>query len=228
MDLTGKEVAVIGGGNVTMDAVRTAKRLGAKKVSVVYRRRIADMTALPSEIEGAIAEGIEVQTLKAPSSLSVDENNQIKGIYVSPQMISSIKDGRASIRPTGEEDVFIPCDILVVAIGQNIETKHFEEAGIPVSRGKIVTKSNGSIENMPGVFAGGDCASGPASVIKAIAGAKVAAANIDEYLGYRHEISCDVEIPEAHLDDRTPCGRVNLTEREACEELKTGKAVKTA
>ena len=74
MDLTGKEVAVIGGGNVTMDAVRTAKRLGAKKVSVVYRRRVADMTALPSEIEGAIAEGVEVQTLKAPASLDVDEN----------------------------------------------------------------------------------------------------------------------------------------------------------
>ncbi len=220
MDLTGKEVAVIGGGNVTMDAVRTAKRLGAKKVSVVYRRRIADMTALPSEIEGAIAEGIEVQTLKAPSSLDIDENNHVKGIYVSPQMISAIRDGRASIRPTGEEDIYISCDILVVAIGQNIETKHFEDAGIPVNRGKIVTKSNGAIENLPGVFAGGDCASGPASVIKAIAAAKVAAANIDEYLGYHHEISCDVEIPEARLDDRTPCGRVNLTEREACERVK--------
>lgn len=220
MDLTGKEVAVIGGGNVTMDAVRTAKRLGAKKVSVVYRRRVADMTALPSEIEGAIAEGIEVQTLKAPSSLDIDENNHVKGIYVSPQMISAIKDGRASIRPTGEEDIYIPCDILVVAIGQNIETKHFKDAGIPVNRGKIVTKNNGAIENLPGVFAGGDCASGPASVIKAIAAAKVAAANIDEYLGYHHEISCDVEIPEARLDDRTPCGRVNLTEREACERVK--------
>lgn len=220
MDLTGKEVAVIGGGNVTMDVVRTAKRLGAKKVSAVYRRRTADMTALPTEIEGAVAEGIEMQTLKAPASLDVDENHHIKGIYVTPQMISAINNGRASIKPTGEEDVYIPCDVLVVAVGQNIETKHFEEAGIPVSRGKIVTKSNGSIENLPGVFAGGDCASGPASVIKAIAGAKVAAANIDEYLGYRHEISCDVEIPEAHLDDRTPCGRVNLTEREASERVK--------
>ena len=57
-------------------------------------------------------------------------------------------------------------------------------------------------------------------MIKAIAGAKVAAANIDEYLGYHHEISCDVEIPEARLDDRTPCGRVNLTEREARERVK--------
>ena len=97
-----------------------------------------------------------MQTLKAPAALDVDENNQIKGIYVTPQMISSIKDGRASIKPTGEEDIYIPCDVLVVAIGQNIETKHFEDAGIPVNRGKIVTKSNGSIEGMPGVFAGGD------------------------------------------------------------------------
>ena len=220
MDFSGKEVAVIGGGNVTMDAVRTAKRLGAKKVSVVYRRRIADMTALPSEIEGAIAEGIEMQTLRAPSKLSIDENNHVKGIYVTPQMISAIKNGRASIKATGEEDIFIPCDILVVAIGQEIETKHFEDAGVPISRGKIETKKNGAIENMPGVFAGGDCASGSATVIKAIAAAKVVAANIDEYLGYRHEISCDVDIPEARLDDRLPCGRTNMTEREAGERVK--------
>lgn len=220
MDLTGKEVAVIGGGNVSMDAVRTAKRLGAKKVSIVYRRRTADMTALPDEIEGAVAEGIELQTLKAPASLDIDDKNQIRGIYVTPQMVSSIKNGRAGIRPTGEPDVYIPCDILVVAIGQNIETRHFEEAGIPVERGKIVTRSTGAFEHMPGVFAGGDCASGPASVIKAIAAAKVVAANIDEYLGFHHQISCDVEIPEANLRDRTPCGRVNLTEREACERVR--------
>lgn len=220
MDLTGKEVAVIGGGNVSMDAVRTAKRLGAKKVSIVYRRRTADMTALPDEIGGAVAEGIELQTLKAPASLDIDDKNQIRGIYVTPQMVSSIKNGRAGIRPTGEPDVYIPCDILVIAIGQNIETRHFEEAGIPVERGKIVTRSTGAFEHMPGVFAGGDCASGPASVIKAIAAAKVVAANIDEYLGFHHQISCDVEIPEANLRDQTPCGRVNLTEREACERVR--------
>lgn len=219
MDLTGKEVAVIGGGNVSMDAVRTAKRLGAKKVSIVYRRRVDDMTALRGEIDGAVAEGIELQTLKAPASIDVDENNHIKGIYVTPQMISEIRDGRASVKPTGEKDVYIPCDVLIVAIGQNIETRHFEESGVQVSRGKIVATSTGALANMPGVFAGGDCASGPASVIKAIAAAKVTAANIDEYLGYRHEISCDVEIPEPHLEDHKPCGRVNLTEREACERV---------
>lgn len=138
-----------------MDAVRTAKRLGAKKVSIVYRRRVADMTALPGEIEGAVAEGIELQTLKAPASIDVDENHHVKGIYVTPQMVSSIRDGRASIKSTGEEDIYIPCDVLIVAIGQNIETHHFEQAGIPVERGKIITKSTGAFENLPGVFAGG-------------------------------------------------------------------------
>ena len=218
-DLTGKEVAVIGGGNVSMDAVRTAKRLGAKKVSIVYRRRMADMTALPGEINGAVAEGIELQTLKAPAAIDVDENNHVKGIYVTPQMVSTIKNGRASVRPTGEDDIYIPCDVLVVAIGQNIETAHFEAAGIPVSRGKILTTSTGAVEDMPDVYAGGDCSSGPATVIKAIAAAKVVAANIDEYLGFRHEISCDVEIPESQLEDKMPSGRIDLTEREACERV---------
>lgn len=224
-DLTGKEVAVIGGGNVSMDAVRTARRLGAKKVSIVYRRRVADMTALPAEIEGAVAEGIEVQTLMAPSSIEVDEKNHIKGVYVTPQMISAIRDGRASVKPTGAEDIYIPCDYLIVAIGQNIETSHFEEAGIPVERGKIRTKSTGAVEYMPDVFAGGDCASGPASVITAIAAAKVVAANIDEYFGYRHEISCDVEIPEPSLEDKISCGRVNMTEREGCERVQDFEGV---
>ena len=218
-DLSGQEVAVIGGGNVSMDAVRTAVRLGAKKVSIVYRRRTADMTALADEIEGAIAEGVELQTLKAPSSIDVDENGRVKGIYVTPQMISKIKDGRASVKPTGEEDIYIPCSTLIVAIGQNIEFKHFEEAGFPVERGRIMSEKYGGFANIPGVFAGGDCATGPATVIRAIAAGKVAAANIDEYLGFRHEISCDVEIPEPNLDDKTPCGRVNMTEREACERV---------
>ena len=140
IDLTGKEVVVIGGGNVSMDAVRTAKRLGAKKVSILYRRRRNDMTALPGEIEGAVAEGIEIVTLKAPASLDVGEDHKIHGIYATPQMISAIKDGRASVKPTGEPDVYIPCDILIKAIGQDIESGHFEKAGIPVSRALANTR----------------------------------------------------------------------------------------
>lgn len=219
MDLSGQEVCIIGGGNVSMDAVRTAVRLGAKKVSIVYRRRVADMTALPSEIEGAIAEGVEVKTLMAPERIERDENGRVSGIWVIPQMISKIRDGRASVRPTGEESVFLPCQTLIVAIGQDIESQHFRQAGIPVERGKIMSERFGGFENIPGVFAGGDCASGPSTVIKAVAAGKVIAANIDEYLGYHHSIGCDVEIPAPKIADRPPCGRVNLTEREAGERV---------
>ena len=223
--LEGKEVAVIGGGNVSMDAVRTSVRLGAKKVSIVYRRRVADMTALPDEISGAEAEGVEIKTLMAPSRIEKEEECNVKGIWVTPQMISNIKGGRASVKPTGEDDVFIPCQTLIVAIGQDIEYQHFEEAGVPVQRGKINVEKFGGFEEMPGVFAGGDCATGPSTVISAIAAGKVIAANIDEYLGYHHEITADVEIPEPKLEDKPACGRVNLTEREAGERVKDFEGV---
>lgn len=124
--------------------------------------------------------------------------------------------------------MYIPCDVLIRAIGQDIETSHFEEAGVPVQRGKIITRSTGDFENMPGVFAGGDCASGPASVIKAIAAAKVVAANIDEYLGFRHEITVDVSIPDPDLSNKLPHGRVNTTEREPASASTTLSASSAA
>lgn len=219
IDLSGQEVCVIGGGNVSMDAVRTAVRLGAKKVSIVYRRRVADMTALHDEIEGAIAEGVEVQTLKSPVRIEKDEEGKVKGLWVQPQMISAIRDGRASVRSTGEDEMMIPCTTIIVAIGQDIESKHFADAGVPVNRGVIQAGRHGGFDLLPGVFAGGDCATGPATVVKAIGAAKVIAANIDEYLGYHHTISCDVEVPQPNIADRTPCGRVNMTEREVCERI---------
>lgn len=224
MDLTGKKTAIIGGGNVAMDAVRTAVRLKSEKVTCLYRRRVADMTALPAEIEGALAEGVEMMTLKAPSKLEV-KNGKLTGVWVTPQMISKIKDGRASVVSTGEPDIFIPCEVLVVAIGQDIETQHYEDSGVPVDRGKLFTMPSASFQGMPGLFSGGDCASGPATVIKAIAAGKVMAANIDEYLGYSHTISCDIEIPIPNIDDRLACGRVELGEREASERIKDFEGV---
>ena len=224
MDLKGKKTAIIGGGNVAMDAVRTAVRLKSEKVTCLYRRRIADMTALPAEIEGALAEGVEMMTLKAPSKLEV-KNGKLAGVWVTPQMISKIKDGRASVVSTGEPDIFIPCEVLVVAIGQDIETKHYEASGVPIDRGKLFTMPSASFRGMPGLFSGGDCASGPSTVIKAIAAGKVMAANIDEYLGYSHTISCDVEIPIPNIDDRLACGRVELGEREASERIKDFEGV---
>ena len=217
--LEGQEVAVIGGGNVSMDAVRTAVRLGAKKVSIVYRRRVADMTALSDEIEGALAEGVEIKTLMAPARVEKGEDGKVKGIWVTPQMISVIRGGRPSVTPSGEEDILIPCQTLIVAIGQDIVYQHFEESGVPVQRGRISVEKFGGFEDIPGVFAGGDCATGPSTVISAVAAGKVIAANIDEYLGFHHEITVDVEIPEPRLEDKEPCGRVNMTEREAGERI---------
>lgn len=217
-DFTGKTVVVVGGGNVAMDCTRSAIRLGAKKVGIAYRRRQEDMTALNEEIEGAIAEGAELYSLKAPHKIEADENGKVQAIWVEPQIIGPIDAwGRARPVKAQVELKRIPCDVVVVAIGQGIESRHFEEAGIPVKRGVIQALNESGIENLPGMFAGGDCVTGPATVIRAIAAGKVAAANIDEYLGYHHVISCEVEIPQVSYADRTPCGRVNMSEREAGE-----------
>ena len=218
-DFTGKKVVVIGGGNVAMDVTRSSVRLGAEKVSCVYRRRQVDMTALPEEVEGAVAEGVELLTLMAPVRIEADENGRAVALWVQPQMPGNIRSGRPVPKATDQQEIRIPADIVVVAIGQGIETNSFEHAGIPIHRGTIDALSDSKLAkaDMEGIFAGGDCVTGPASAIKAIAAGKVAAANIDEYLGFRHEITVDVTIPDPDLSDRTPHGRVNTTEREASE-----------
>lgn len=215
-DFKDKNVVVIGGGNVAMDCTRSAIRLGAKKVIIAYRRRQDDMTALPEEIEGAIAEGAELYGLKAPHHIEADKNGNVSALWVEPQIIGPIDAwGRARPIHADVELERIPADIIVVAIGQGIELRSFEEAGVKIKRGTISAMSSSELANNEGVFAGGDCVTGPATVIRAIAAGKVAAANIDEYLGYEHIISCDVEIPDPSVDDKAPCGRIQLTLKES-------------
>jgi NADPH-dependent glutamate synthase beta subunit-like oxidoreductase len=215
-DFTGRNVAVIGGGNVAMDVARSAVRLGASRVGIMYRRRQEDMTALPEEVEGALAEGCEVLSLHAPSRIEADEAGTVCALWLRPQIIGKIDSaGRPSPRNADVGEVRFPCDLVVVAIGQSIDYGPFAEFGVPVSRGAIKTKNSAKVENVANLFAGGDCASGPATVIRAIAAGKVAAANIDNYLGFNHEITADVEIPQPNLSDRPPCGRVNMTLRPA-------------
>lgn len=234
-DFKDKTVVVIGGGNVAMDCTRSAIRLGAKKVTIAYRRRKSDMTALPEEIEGAVAEGAELYELKAPHKIEADENDNVVALWAEPQIIGPI-DAWGRARPIRAELPLdrIPCDIIVVAIGQGVELRPFEEAGVKVKRGSIAAMDTGELANANGVFAGGDCVTGPATVIRAIAAGKVAAANIDEYLGYEHEISCDVEIPPADLSDKRPCGRIQMKEKEAgerknnFEEFECGMTVQEA
>ncbi len=216
-DFQNKRVCVIGGGNVSMDATRTAIRLGAQHVTCVYRRRVTDMTALAEEIEDAQIEGCQILPLQAPDHIETDENGRVTALWTRPQIISEYgADGRPRPKDAQQPRFRIPCDIVIVAIGQAIDAKPFEQV-TPVVRGKIQAESDAFVPNTPHVFAGGDAVTGPATVIRAVAAGKVAAANIDQHLGFHHVITADVEIPPAHLTNSPACGRVELRNRPLAE-----------
>ena len=216
-DFTGKQVVVIGGGNVSMDATRTAIRLGASAVTCVYRRRVTDMTALAEEIEEAQSEGCQILSLQAPDHIETDETGRVTALWTRPQVIGAYgKDGRPRPYDADQPLLRTPCDVVIVAIGQSIDAKPFEQIA-PVVRGKIQAESDAFVPNTPHVFAGGDAVTGPATVIRAVAAGKVAAANIDAHLGFRHVIKSDVEIPAPHLTNMPACGRIELRSRPAEE-----------
>lgn len=221
IDLTDKRVVVVGGGNVAMDCTRTAKRLGAASVECVYRRRIADMTALQEEIDEALAEGCQITQLQAPVRVEADQNGCATALVVQPQIISTVKGGRPSPAKADAPEARIECDIILVAIGQAIETQPFEKI-VPVHHGKLSAKMDGSVDFATIdagnylLFAGGDAVSGPATVIKAIAAGKVAAANIDAALGFNHDVFDHVDLP-AVAPTLPATGRVELTDRNFTE-----------
>lgn len=216
-DFTGKNVVVVGGGNVAMDCARTSVRAGAASVTVAYRRRLEDMTALRAEIDSAMQEGVEMMTLQAPDHIEV-ENGQAVALYTQPQFIGPVKRGRPAPQKADKPLVRVPADVVLIAVGQDIESAPFEEAGMQADRTYFEAddglKSVGSLGN---VFVGGDCQVGPKTVIIAIGAGKVAARNIDDYLGFNHELDCGVEVPPAAANWRQPCGRVNVVERPARE-----------
>ena len=164
-DFTGKRVAVIGGGNVAMDVARSAVRCAAEKVTILYRRRVADMTAQDEEIAGAQAEGCELLELHAPVRIQADERGHVTGVVVQPQIIGGLKRGRPAPRAADAGEKLVECDVVAVAIGQAIESDVFERQGIPCKWGRIQAAEDGSIAGFDGVFSGGDCQSGPATVI---------------------------------------------------------------
>ena len=173
------------------------------------------MTASPVEVRGAIEEGVELYTLQAPLRVEADEEGNVAALWTQPQISGTYdRNGRPRSVKADKDPVRLPCDVVLVAIGQEIDSKYFEEQGLPVRWNRLVAHKSCRISGHQGIYAGGDCVSGPATVIKAIAAGKTAAANIDEYLGYHHEISCDVEIPAPLMNDKLPSGRIHLTERE--------------
>ena len=117
-DFHGKQVVVIGGGNVAMDVTRSSIRLGADKVTCVYRRRQEDMTALPEEVEGAVAEGAELLTLQAPVRMESGPDGHVTALWTQPQIIGQAdKNGRPSPNGADQPELRVPADIIIVAIG---------------------------------------------------------------------------------------------------------------
>ena len=214
-----RKVAVVGGGNVAMDVARSAVRCGAEKVSIVYRRRICDMTAQDAEIAGAQAEGCEVLELTAPLGIETGDDGRVSGLRVQPQIIGEPRRGRPAPRAAATPERVIPCERVFVAIGQDIDSKPFEEMGIACKWGCIVTDSDGAVPNFDGLFSGGDCQTGPATVIRAINAGRVASANIDRYLGFDHKIKLEVELPTVQFKGKHEGGRCELGEREAGERI---------
>lgn len=223
-DFSGMNIVVVGGGNVAMDVARSAVRLGARSVKIAYRRRRVDMTALPEEVEGAIADGCEILELNSPVRIEKDEKGHCKALIVKPQIIGPVRYGRPSPKDSEAAEESIAADRVLVAIGQGIDFRKFAEySGIKIEQGRISALDTSEIKDAKGIFAGGDCVTGPATVIRAIAAGKTAAANIDEYLGYHHEIQSDVTLPPVRFDDNAPTGRINMRERPAEERVKDFK-----
>ena len=216
-DFTGQKVVIIGGGNVAMDCCRTAVRAGAESVTCVYRRRVEDMTALRVEIEGAMQEGVEMMTLQAPDSIEVDESGHCAALITQPQYISAVKRGRPAPADAAKPRQRVEADVILLAVGQAILSQPFEDFGMQANRTLFTADEHLKAPGFDNIFVGGDCQHGTSTVIKAVGAGKVAARNIDAYLGYNHTLNIDATVPAPKPNDRTPYGRVEVPERPARE-----------
>lgn len=179
-----KSIVVIGGGNAAIDAARTAIRLGAEEVRVIYRRTQDEMPAYAEEIDQALEEGIILHTLTNPIEI-ITENGTVAGIRCQSNRLGAF-DASGRRRPEAVEKTFvIEAEQVIMAIGQSLNSSEILD-GVPVEtihNGTFIkiNPENGQT-SIPWIFAGGDAATGPQTVIKAVAGGERAAAGIDEYL----------------------------------------------
>ena len=181
----GKEVAVLGGGNVTMDSVRTALRLGARNAYVVYRRTEAEMPARLEEIHHAKEEGVQFQFLTNPVEYLGDDQGWVKGMRCIRMELGEPDDsGRRRPVPIPDSEFVIDVDMVVVAIGTMANPViPATTPGLETTRwGYIVAKDETGETSRTGIFAGGDIVTGSATVILAMGAAKKAARAIDAYL----------------------------------------------
>lgn len=198
VDIAG-EVAVIGGGNVAVDAARSALKIGAKKVTILYRRTQKEMPAYPEEVEEALKEGVEISFLITPIRV-LSESNKLKVECIRMELCEPDSSGRRRPVPIKGSEFMIELDRLIVAIAQSPAVP--KEFGVVLDeKGRIKADEETLACSMKGVFAGGDVVSGPASVIEAIEAGRKAAISIDKYLGGKGQIDQKF-IPEEEED---PC-----------------------
>jgi NADH-quinone oxidoreductase subunit F len=183
----GKKVVVVGGGNVAIDAARTALRLGADDVTIVYRRTRNEMPASPEEVEAALAEKIKIDFLTNPSKILV-QNGKLVVEFVRQALGKVDQSGRPRPEPIKGSEFTRECDVLIKAIGQESDTP--QDFGMKLARaGRIEVEKDSKLTSREGVYAGGDVVSGPASVIEAIVDGRAAAVSIDRYLGGNGDIT---------------------------------------
>ncbi|MCP4118404.1 MAG: FAD-dependent oxidoreductase [Desulfobacteraceae bacterium] len=203
---TGNTVAVIGGGNVAMDAARVAVRLGAKKVIVVYRRSDAEMPADKEEIAGAMEEGVEFLTLAAPTRVLVSQGRVAGLECLKNELGPPDKSGRRRPVPVENSEFTVDCDMIVPAIGQGLDLGGMDEAFELNAWGTLKVDYQTMETSIPGVFAGGDAVTGPATVIEAVAAGHRVVAAMAQYLTNR----CGDTIP--HGDTSIEVSPIDTTE----------------
>jgi len=182
----GERVAVVGGGNVAMDAARAAVRLAANKVSILYRRSRAEMPASPDEIEQALEEGVEAMFLVAPTKMK-RENGCLSVTCERMELGEPDAGGRRRPVPIEGSEFDMEFDTLVTAIGQAPQVS--ENFRLRIGRGSTIQVDPVTLTtNRPGVFAGGDAVTGPATVTQALASGRQAAFRIDDYLRHRYPL----------------------------------------
>ncbi len=179
----GKKVIVLGGGNTAMDCCRTSRRLGGDEVKVIVRSPFETMKASPWEIEDAMAEDIPILNNMPPKEFVV-ENGKLKGVIFEKVEAVFDENGRRSLVPTGEPDVFIEADDVIIAIGQDNAFPWIEkDLGIEFGKWEVPVVDKITFQStLPKVFFGGDAAFGPENIITAVAHGHQAAISIDKFV----------------------------------------------
>jgi len=189
-----KKAAVIGGGNAAMDASRTALRLGAKEVTIFYRRTRDEMPATGEEIREALEEGVNIEFLVAPNKIW-RHNGHLKMSCLRMKLGDIDASGRRRPEPLAGSEFNKEFDTIIAAIGQRPEIP--DQMGITTHGDSTICADPDTLAtDIDGVFAGGDVVSGPASVIEAIAAGRQAAISIDKYLGGKGVIDEELAPPE--------------------------------